>query len=154
MLLNSSLLDAPGCPLSCHIRPGFHRVLQSTGARSQPRANIPCGGGGDYNYLPRLGQARDDISPVTLCSNSAARIPGPRSAAAGSQRGQGPSGAAAPRASRASQALSALRSCRSPAPAQQSGTCTETQAAGRAAPGVRGVAITTGRQPRRPPGRK
>lgn len=112
--MNSSLLDAPGCPLSCHIRPGFHRVLQSTGARSQPRANIPCGGGGDYNYPPRLGQARDDISPVTLCSNSAARIPGPRRAAAGSQRGQGPSGAAAPRASRASQALSALRSCRSP----------------------------------------
>lgn len=157
MSLNSSLL-AHGCPLSrpCHIRPGFHHVLQSNRARSQARANIPSGGGGDYNYPSRLGQALDDISPVTPCSNSAAPVPGPRRTAAGSQRRQGPSAVAAPGASPASRALPAPRSCHPPSP------CSRGHLHGSPGPpgycpgarGARGVTITTGRPPRRPLGRK
>lgn len=56
------------------------------------------------------GRPSDDISPVTLCSNSAAPVPGPRSAAASSERRQEASAAKAPGASRASRAPPALRS--------------------------------------------
>lgn len=158
MFLNSWLLDAHGCPLCypCHIRPGFHHVLQSTRARSQPRANIPSGGGGNYNYPSRLGQALDAISPVTLRSNSAAPIPGTRRATAGSQRGQGPRHRRSARSSSSLPASARPSQLPSPPPRARAaaGHLHRNPGRGLLPRGVRRVTITTGRSPRRPPGRK
>lgn len=156
MFLNSSNPDAYGYPLSCsdHVTldpvplcAAIHLRLDNNSApasRVEEEETIII--------LHVWGRPSDDISPVTLCSNSAARIPGPRRAAAGSERRQG----------RAPERSAPLRPPGSggrtqpacPALGQPTRTCTEAQTPQLAPRGARGVAITTGRPPQRPPGRK
>lgn len=159
--LNSLIPGAPGCPprglTTADPVPPCAATRPRLRPSSAPASRVEEG---TKIILPVWGRPSDDISPVTLCSNSAARIPGPRRAAAGSglrarssarrRRSPerpaqlGPPGLGGPRAAATRRALPALGHLHPSAPPRP-------QLAPR---GARGVAITTGRPPRRPPGRK
>lgn len=94
------------------------------------------------------GRPSDDISPVTLCSNSAAQIPGPRRAAAGSElRVQTGGDRHRSASSRSGLRGSAGRSPPPPSrPPSLGAPAPKPQSLQPAPRGARGVAITTGRQ--------
>lgn len=134
LYFNSLIPDVQGCPLSCpdHVRPSCTVSCNPLGAQSQVCTSIPVKEEETKIILHVWGWPSNDISSVTLCSNSAARTPGPRGAAAGSEIRPEATAARRPAPLWPPGLRPAARSLRRPpppphAPWRRTGTCTQTQ---------------------------